>query len=113
MKRIFALLILAVAAAAAATSATAQTADEILAKVDANMSFGSIRYAARMEITIGGETRYKDMTAVAEGSDKAFAEFTNPEDRGTRYLKIAKDMWIYFPSEQDTVNIWAICSRKA
>ncbi len=92
----------------AATALGAQglgSVDEILAKVDANMSFGNIRYSARMEITIGGETRYKDMSAVAKGSDKAFAEFTNPEDRGTRYLKLAKDMWIYFPKEQDTVKI--------
>ena len=51
------------------------------------------------------DTRYKTMNAVAEGSDKAFAEFTNPEDRGTRYLKLEKDMWIYFPKEQDTVKI--------
>ncbi len=96
------------AAATAATALGAQglgSADEILAKVDANMSFASIRYTGRMEITIGGETRYKDMIAVAKGSDKAFVEFTNPEDRGTRYLKLAKDMWIYFPSEQDTVKI--------
>jgi outer membrane lipoprotein-sorting protein len=58
-----------------------------------------------MEITIGGETRYKDMSAVAKGTDKAFVEFTNPEDRGTRFLKLGKDLWIYFPKEQDTVKI--------
>jgi outer membrane lipoprotein-sorting protein len=81
------------------------SADEILAKVDANMSFGNIRYSGRLEITIGGETRYKTMDAIAMGSDKAFAEFTNPEDRGTRYLKLGKDLWIYFPREQDTVKI--------
>ena len=104
MKRISQILILA-AAAAAASAQSAPSVDTILAKVDANMSFGSIRYSGRMEITISGETRYKDMTAVAQGADKAFAEFTNPEDRGTRYLKLAKDMWIYFPKEQDTVKI--------
>ena len=32
-------------------------------------------------------------------------EFTNPEDRGTRYLKRDKNLWIYFPKEQDTVKI--------
>jgi outer membrane lipoprotein-sorting protein len=92
----------------AATALGAQvpgSADEILAKVDANMSFGNMRYSGRLEITIGGETRYKTMDAVAMGSEKAFAEFTNPEDRGTRYLKLAKDLWIYFPKEQDTVKI--------
>ncbi len=58
-----------------------------------------------MEITIGGETRYKTMNAIAQGSTKAFVEFTNPEDRGTRYLKRDKNLWIYFPKEQDTVKI--------
>jgi outer membrane lipoprotein-sorting protein len=83
----------------------AQTADEILAKVDANQSYASIRFSGRMEITIGGETRYKTMNAIAQGSTKAFVEFTNPEDRGTRYLKRDKNLWIYFPKEQDTVKI--------
>jgi len=81
------------------------SADSILAKVDSNLSYSSISYSGRMEITIGGKTRYKPMDAIASGSDKAFAEFTNPEDRGTRYLKLGKDLWIYFPKEQDTVKI--------
>jgi hypothetical protein len=85
--------------------ASALSADEVLAKVDANVSYGSIRYTGRMEITIGGESRYKTMQAVAQGSSKSFAEFTNPEDRGVRYLKRDKNLWIYFPSEQDTVKI--------
>ncbi len=99
------------AAAAAAVlslalaAAGAQTADEILAKMDANQSYSSIGYSGRMEITIGGQTRYKTMNAIAAGSTKAFSEFTNPEDRGTRYLKLGKDLWIWFPKEQDTVKI--------
>ena len=58
-----------------------------------------------MEITIGGEKRIKTMNVVALGSDKAFVEFTNPEDRGIRYLKLEKNLWMYFPKEQDTVPI--------
>ncbi len=88
-----------------AGAAIAQSADEILAKVDANMSFTSIRYSGRMEIHIGAETRTKSMEAVAMGADKAFIEFTNPEDRGVRYLKLEKNLWMYFPKEQDVVPI--------
>ena len=84
---------------------SAQTAGEILDKVDANMSFRSIRYAGRMEITVAGQTRNKTMRAAAQGSSKAFLEFTNPEDKGVRYLKLDKNLWIYFPREQDTVKI--------
>jgi outer membrane lipoprotein-sorting protein len=94
-----------VIAAAAAAAAPGQSVDEILARADANMSYETIRYSGRMEITIGGETRYKTMDVVARGTNKAFAEFTNPEDRGTRFLKIEKNLWIYFPQEQDTVKI--------
>jgi len=100
-----ALAIAIAAAIAAAGPAGAQSVDDILARVDANMSFKSIRYTGRMEITVGGETRAKTMVAAAQGSSKAFAEFTNPEDRGVRYLKLDKNLWIYFPKEQDTVKI--------
>lgn len=89
----------------AAGMAFAQSAEQILSRLDANMSYGSIRFDGRLEITVGGETRYKTMKAIGEGSTKAFAEFTNPEDRGTRYLKLQKNLWIYFPKEQDTVKI--------
>jgi outer membrane lipoprotein-sorting protein len=98
-------ILAAVLALLACGAAGAQTADEILSRIDANMSFTSIKYSGRMEITIGGQTRYKTMTSAAIGSTKAFAEFTNPEDRGTRYLKLDKNLWIYFPKEQDTVKI--------
>ncbi|MFZ4615538.1 MAG: outer membrane lipoprotein-sorting protein [Rectinemataceae bacterium] len=80
-------------------------AADILSKLDANSSFKTIRYSGRMEITIGGETRIKEMKAVAMGSDKALIEFTNPEDRGIRYLKLARELWMYFPKEDDTVKI--------
>lgn len=95
----------AVAGAEAPVGANAPTADQVLSRLDANESFKSIRYSGRMEITIGGETRVKTMDVVALGSDKALVEFTNPEDRGIRYLKLEKNLWMYFPKEQDTVPI--------
>ena len=45
------------------------------------------------------------MTALGVGAEKALVEFTNPQDKGTKYLKINKELWIYFPSEQDVVKI--------
>jgi outer membrane lipoprotein-sorting protein len=37
--------------------------------------------------------------------DKAFMVFTNPEDRGVKYLKLNKELWIYFPDADDTMKI--------
>jgi outer membrane lipoprotein-sorting protein len=98
-------LLAALAAPGPLAAQAAMGAEAILARLDSNESYRSISYSGRMEITIGGETRYKTMDSVAMGSDRAFSEFTNPEDRGTRYLKLGKDLWIYFPKEQDTVKI--------
>jgi outer membrane lipoprotein-sorting protein len=105
MKRYLTAILALTASAALAGAVWAQSVDEILSRVDTNMSFQTIRYVGRMEITVGGETRSKTMIAVAQGSSKAFAEFTNPEDKGVRYLKLEKNLWIYFPKEQDTVKI--------
>ena len=37
--------------------------------------------------------------------EESFVEFTNPEDKGVRYLKTDKNLWMYFPVEQETVKI--------
>lgn len=58
-----------------------------------------------MTIRSGGKERVKSMRAWAEGSEKAFVEFTNKEDLGTKFLKLGKDLWMYFPKEDDTVKI--------
>ena len=108
LHRIIACLCLAAAAVCAAAQegpSGGPDAAAILARVDGNLSFKSIRYTGRIEIKIGAALRVKSMVAEAEGREKAFIEFTNPEDRGTRYLKLGKDLWMYFPKEADTVKI--------
>lgn len=85
--------------------ASSLSGEEILKKVDDNYVYDTIKYNGIMEIDLGKRKLKKEMQAVASGTQNAFVEFTNPEDRGTRYLKINKDLWIYFPSEQQTVKI--------
>jgi outer membrane lipoprotein-sorting protein len=86
-------------------SAQAPSAEDILSRVDANQVYSTIYYEGRMEIVSGARSKVKTMKAWAEGEDKAFIEFTNPEDRGTKMLKLEDNLWMYFPSEQDTVKI--------
>jgi outer membrane lipoprotein-sorting protein len=78
---------------------------DILNAIDKNKNFGTIYYTAKMEIKINNETRTKSMKVWAIGDQKALVEFTNPEDQGVKYLKINKELWIYFPSEQEVVKI--------
>ncbi len=98
-------LIACMAVGLAAFGAFSQTAEELMAKIDANRTYASIKYSARMVIRTGKITNVKTMKAWSDGTDKAFIEFTNPEDRGVRMLKLGKDLWMYFPKEQDTVKI--------
>jgi outer membrane lipoprotein-sorting protein len=80
-------------------------AEAILTKVDANQSYRTIYYEGTMEIVSGKKSKVKTMKAWVSGSDKAFIEFTNPEDRGVRFLKLETNLWMYFPKEKDTVKI--------
>ncbi|HHU37603.1 MAG TPA: outer membrane lipoprotein-sorting protein [Treponema sp.] len=86
-------------------SQEALTGSEILRRMDANETFGTIAYSATMTIDLGHRVLHKEMKTVAESDKKAYVEFINPEDQGTRYLKIEDEMWMYFPREQDTVKI--------
>ncbi|HUI69994.1 MAG TPA: outer membrane lipoprotein-sorting protein [Spirochaetia bacterium] len=93
------------ASAGAGWGAAALSGDEILKRMDANTAYRSIEYNGTLAIYSGDTVRTKEMKAMAMGTTRALAEFTNPEDKGTKFLKIDKNLWIYFPSEQDTVKI--------
>ena len=86
-------------------AAAGLSGDEILRRMDANTAYRTIQYDGTLAIYSGDTVRSKDMKATAMGTTRALAEFTNPEDKGTKFLKIDKNLWIYFPSEQDTVKI--------
>lgn len=92
-------------AQAPSVNAKALDASEILARVDANQVYSTIYYEGKMEIVSGSRSKVKTMKAWSAGSGKAFIEFTNPEDRGVRMLKLEKNLWMYFPTERDTVKI--------
>ena len=95
----------AIAAAQSAQGAQGLDASAILARVDANQVYSTIYYEGKMEITSGAKTKVKTMRAWSAGGGKAFIEFTNPEDKGVRMLKLEKNLWMYFPAERDTVKI--------
>ena len=90
---------------AAAQTPGAQSAEALLDAVDAAQSYSSISYTGSMEITQGSRVLKKQFSAWARGRDHVFLEFSNPEDRGVRMLRLGSSIWMYFPSERDTVRI--------
>lgn len=83
------------------------TAEELLDKVDiVQRDYDSLYFEAAMEIISGSRQLSKDYYGYLDDKDsKSFMEFTNPQDQGTRYLKINDDLWIYLPDAQDTIKI--------
>lgn len=84
----------------------AQSGREILERVDKNTVVTSSSYTAKMIISLGGTIREKRFTGYAEGKERAHMEFTYPaRDKGTRFLKIEDEMWMYLPSVEKATKI--------
>lgn len=83
----------------------AQSAEELLARVDKNEVYNSISAEAKMIIEYQGRRYVKEMTMKARGSADSFVEFTNPEDKGTKYLKTGPRLYVYSPDTEKVMLI--------
>ena len=63
------------------------SAAELLRRVDDNEIYATIEYDGEMIIEYQNRRFVKTMRAWARENSVSFIEFTNPEDRGTKYLK--------------------------
>lgn len=98
-----------IAVLVAANPATAQpTPQQILERVDVNMTFSSARMTAKMIVEYReGDVRELEFESWSEGTDKSFLEFTSPaRDAGSRFLRLSGErMWIYIPRIGKSVRI--------
>lgn len=84
----------------------AQTAEEILDKVDKNMS--AKNRIIESEMTIHGKRKKRTMTSISYsiGTEKSFTEYLSPaREKGTKMLKLDDKLWIYSPSTDRTIQI--------
>ncbi len=82
------------------------TGEQILEAMARNRDYDSIVFTGKLEIHVRGKVRVKTMVVKRlTRENKSIVEFTNPEDKGTRYLMAGDDLWIYFPDEDDTLRI--------
>ncbi|MEW6230115.1 MAG: outer membrane lipoprotein-sorting protein, partial [Bacillota bacterium] len=81
------------------------TAKEIIARMDANAYMASAHLVAKLVIKAGSREIAKEMEGWVVGQEKALVTFLNPGDRGTKYLKIGDELWMFFPDAEDPVKI--------
>ena len=82
----------------------AMTAEEIIKHRDDNEYFDTAKVEAEMIIINRNRKINKTMTSYAQG-DNGLVIFSNPRDRGTKFLKRGDDLWMFFPDAEDLVKI--------
>jgi len=80
------------------------SAEEIITRRDENEYILTAYSEAEMIIRNSGRELVKEMKSWQD-DENAFAEFTNPRDRGTKFLKRDDALWMFFPEAEDLVKI--------
>ncbi len=86
------------------TTAAEMTAEEIINKRDDNEYFDTAQMEAEMIIVSGGRKIIKTMAALTDKKN-SLVEFTNSQDRGTKFLKREDDLWMFFPDAEEIIKI--------
>jgi len=81
------------------------TAADLLRHVDNNKIYSTIEYDGDIIIEHGGRRYVKTLKAWGRGNTHSFIEFTNPEDRGTRYLRRDGRLFVYSPDTEEVMLI--------
>jgi outer membrane lipoprotein-sorting protein len=81
------------------------TASELLAHVDSNEIYSTIEYEGDIIIEYQGRRYVKTMKAWGRGNADSFIEFTNPEDKGTKYLQTRGRLYVYSPDTEGVMLI--------
>jgi outer membrane lipoprotein-sorting protein len=91
----------------AAVSVYGQTpsAAELLRRMDDNEIYTTIEYEGDMIVDYQNKRFVKTMKAWGRENSDSFVEFTNPEDRGTKYLKKGGRLYVYSPDTEEVMLI--------
>ena len=81
-------------------------ADEILKKVEKNMSSDNRVFESSMTIRGNRTNRTLTSRSYSVGDKKSFTEYLSPaREQGTKMLKLENQLWIYSPSTDRTIQI--------
>ncbi|MCK4524479.1 outer membrane lipoprotein-sorting protein [candidate division WOR-3 bacterium] len=80
------------------------TVEEIISKRDENEYIKTAKVESEMIIVSGSRTINKSMTSYVDDKN-VLTEFTNPNDRGTKFLKKGDELWMFFPEAEDVIKL--------
>lgn len=98
--------IAALSALPALAQETLPTAADLLARIDANMTFETRTARFSMTVTKNGRVKSYEAMTHGRGASEAAVEFLSPpRDAGTRMLKKGDELWMYLPSIEKVQRI--------
>ncbi|MDR3160988.1 MAG: outer membrane lipoprotein-sorting protein, partial [Spirochaetaceae bacterium] len=97
MMKVTVFVFLIVLPAASLVYGQSPPAVELLRRVDNNEIYTTIEYEGDMIIDYRNRRTVKTLKAWVRGNSDSFIEFTNPEDRGFRYLKTGGQLHTFTP----------------
>lgn len=81
-------------------------ADDILSRIDDNMSSKNRVFKSKMIIHGRRSSRTIESKSWSEGTTKSYTEYLSPErEKGTKMLKLERQLWIFSPSTDRTIQI--------
>jgi len=88
--------------------------EEILKKIDENMSSENRIVISKMVIHGRRGSRTIESKSWTEGTEKSFTEYLSPaRERGTKMLKLEDQLWMYSPSTDRIIQISGHMLRKS
>lgn len=82
------------------------SANEIIDKIDQNMASDNRVFTSKMIINGRRGSRTIESKTWAVGDKKSFTEYLSPaREKGTKMLKLEKQLWIFSPSTDRTIQI--------
>jgi outer membrane lipoprotein-sorting protein len=88
-----------------AGAVSALTAEEILRELEASRVHETESAEGSMVITDRFGSRTKTFVLYAEGADRMLIEFTNPEERGQKIMRLKDEIYLYFPDAEEVVRL--------
>lgn len=80
------------------------TADEIIKKMEANENLSSVSEGS-FEITDSLGTRVSTFKSYEAANGDLMLEFTNPEERGQKILRLENEIYLYFPDAVEVIHL--------
>ncbi|MBK9645506.1 MAG: outer membrane lipoprotein-sorting protein [Deltaproteobacteria bacterium] len=82
------------------------TADQILARIDQNLTFESRSSRMTMTVTKNGRVKTYEIVSYGRGAEEGASEYISPaRDAGTKMLKKGDELWMYMPSVEKVQKI--------